>query len=268
MASSGPTWELILACFSVLLLISQTEAATTLDSNSSASINTLFKSRHSAGDTVNLSLYYESLCPYCASFIVNQLVKVFQSDLISVVNLRLIPWGNTIIASNGSWICQHGPDECHLDIVEACAINALPNPETHFKFIRCIEGLRLKNLNNKWESCFGSLGLSAGPIRKCIDSGLAIKLEERFAYETAHLSPPHKFVPWVLVNNLPLQDDYQNFVAYICKIIKGNQLPQVCKSLVVWSNSASAVTYNPVSTMNSRNTTTVSDPPFQQAGKL
>lgn len=74
------------------------EAATVINSNG-------FNSSLAA-DKVTLSLYYESLCPYCANFIVNELVKVFETDLISVVNLRLIPWGNTQITVNNSWICQ------------------------------------------------------------------------------------------------------------------------------------------------------------------
>lgn len=57
-------------------------------------------------DKVTVSLYYESLCPYCADFIVNHLVRLFQTDLISIVNLRLVPWGNAWIAPNASIICQ------------------------------------------------------------------------------------------------------------------------------------------------------------------
>lgn len=56
--------------------------------------------------TVTVSLYYETLCPYCADFIVNHLVKLFQNGLISIVNLRLIPWGNAWINPDGSFACQ------------------------------------------------------------------------------------------------------------------------------------------------------------------
>ncbi|KAK4417222.1 hypothetical protein Salat_2547800 [Sesamum alatum] len=48
--------------------------------------------------------------------------RIFQTDLLNIVNLRLVPWGNTQIRSNDSWICQHGVDECQLDVTEACAI--------------------------------------------------------------------------------------------------------------------------------------------------
>ncbi|XP_073289222.1 gamma-interferon-responsive lysosomal thiol protein-like isoform X1 [Primulina huaijiensis] len=185
-------------------------------------------------DKVNLSVYYESLCPFCANFIVNHLVKVFQTDLISIVNLRLVPWGNTQISPNNSWICQHGADECQLDVVEACAINKWPTVETHFKFIYCVETLHLMNRHTDWQSCFGSTGLDPKPLENCYNSGLGYKnvmqLEKVYADETAGLNPRHRFVPWVVVNNQPLQEDFQRFVDYICKTYRGNKTPEACKS--------------------------------------
>lgn len=55
---------------------------------------------------VSLALYYESLCPYSANFIVNYLVKLFEDDLISIVDLKLSPWGNAKLRSNDTFSCQ------------------------------------------------------------------------------------------------------------------------------------------------------------------
>lgn len=56
---------------------------------------------------VSLELYYESLCPYSANFIVNYLVKLFEDDLISIVDLNLVPWGNAKIrGNNNTVVCQ------------------------------------------------------------------------------------------------------------------------------------------------------------------
>lgn len=58
-------------------------------------------------DKVKVSLYYESLCPYCSDFIVNQLGKALvQGNLMSIVDLKMVPWGNTQLAPNNAWICQ------------------------------------------------------------------------------------------------------------------------------------------------------------------
>ncbi|KAF5751337.1 gamma-interferon-inducible lysosomal thiol reductase-like isoform X1 [Tripterygium wilfordii] len=49
---------------------------------------------------VSLGLYYESLCLYSANFIVNYLVKLFEDDLICIMDLKLVPWGNAKIRGN------------------------------------------------------------------------------------------------------------------------------------------------------------------------
>lgn len=56
---------------------------------------------------VTLSLYYETLCPYCQAFIKNDLLRLFVEDLIDIVNLRLVPWGNArVLEPNKTIICQ------------------------------------------------------------------------------------------------------------------------------------------------------------------
>ncbi|KAK0585874.1 hypothetical protein LWI29_035498 [Acer saccharum] len=55
---------------------------------------------------VDLVLYYESLCPACADFITNDLVKVFQTDLNTIVNFRLVPWGGNAKVINGTIVCE------------------------------------------------------------------------------------------------------------------------------------------------------------------
>lgn len=60
----------------------------------------------SASNKVSVSLYYEALCPYCSDFIVNNLAKIFQNGLISIVDLNLVPFGNAVVTSDGSIICQ------------------------------------------------------------------------------------------------------------------------------------------------------------------
>ncbi|VVB01375.1 unnamed protein product [Arabis nemorensis] len=79
-------------------------------------------------DKVKLNLYYESLCPGCQEFIVDGLVKVFDSDLHTITDLTLVPFGNAKISDNLTVACQHGEEECKLNAIEACAIKTWPNP--------------------------------------------------------------------------------------------------------------------------------------------
>ncbi|XP_021891051.1 gamma-interferon-inducible lysosomal thiol reductase-like [Carica papaya] len=203
----------------------------------------------SSGQKVSVSFYYETLCPYCADFIVNHLVKVFENGLISIVDLRLVPWGNAFFKTDGSIVCQHGPDECLLNTIDACAINMYPDVERHFSFIYCIERLTLMNQLSSWANCFEMAGLSREPI-DCYTNGYGRSLEERDFAETSQLNPPHRFVPWLVVNNQPLQEDYENFMSYICNAYKGNGLPEACLGLPLkneyWvekSNSINRVCY-------------------------
>lgn len=181
-----------------------------------------------AASKVNLSLYYESLCPYCENFIVNQLQKVFESDLISIINLRLVPWGNAQRITNTNWTCQHGPNECKFNTIEACAIYLWPAPEVHFRLIHCIERLSLEGRQNQWQSCLGRLQLNQELMNHCYSSATGTELELRHAYETEHLQPPHRFVPWVLVNNKTLEQDYGNYIAHVCQAYTGRNRPAAC----------------------------------------
>ncbi|XP_065041029.1 gamma-interferon-responsive lysosomal thiol protein-like isoform X2 [Musa acuminata AAA Group] len=133
---------------------------------------------------VSLALYYETLCPYCSNFIVNHLSKIFHDGLISIVDLDLIPYGNARLGSNSTMSCQHGPNECLLNTVEACAINAWPD-----------------------------------------------LLELQYAEQTDSLQPPHRYVPWVVVDGQPLYEDYEKFEAYICKAYHGEP-PETCLGLL------------------------------------
>ncbi|PKU73556.1 hypothetical protein MA16_Dca008120 [Dendrobium catenatum] len=84
-----------------------------------------------ATQKVSLALYYEALCPFCSRFIVFSLSNIFSDGVISIVDLRLVPFGNAMIGHNSTISCQHGPSECILNTVEACAINSWPDVVMH-----------------------------------------------------------------------------------------------------------------------------------------
>ncbi|KAL0723792.1 hypothetical protein Bca4012_038391 [Brassica carinata] len=209
---------LLLVCYVSLLCLA---------SSSSSDFSGI--SQPSSSPKVSLGLYYESLCPYCSSFIVNHLTKLFEDDLISIVDLHLSPWGNSKLRSDNVTIaCQHGAYECFLDTVEACAIDAWPELSDHFPFIYCVESLVIEHKYKKWETCYEKLNLNSKPVADCLNSGHGKELQLQYAAETSALEPPHKYVPWVVVDGQPLYEDYENFISYICKAYKGNKVPGAC----------------------------------------
>lgn len=180
---------------------------------------------------VSLALYYESLCPYSANFIVNYLAKIFNNGIIDIVDLDLVPYGNARLTANGTITCQHGPNECLLNTIEACAITVWPDLTENFKFIFCVENLVFKRKYKEWESCFQELGLNSEAVFDCYYSGKGKKLELKYAAQTDALEPPHKYVPWVVVNGQPLYEDYENFEAYVCNAYEGDSPPKSCEGL-------------------------------------
>ena len=93
--------------------------------------------------------------------------------------------------------------------------------------------------HTQWQSCYGANNLDQTPVNNCYNNGLGfqvslhasllwetklysifypnngsimllvfytIQLEMAYADETTKLNPRHRFVPWVVVNNIPLQE--------------------------------------------------------------
>ncbi|KAJ6316027.1 hypothetical protein OIU78_019330 [Salix suchowensis] len=101
--------------------------------------------------------------------------------------------------------------------------------DKYYALIHCIEFLVIEGRPSDWQSCFNSLGLSEKTILECSDNGTGAKIQAFYGYETAHLDPPHMFLPWVVVNNKSLGKDYRNFTTYICNEYKGKVQPDACK---------------------------------------
>ncbi|KAG2287322.1 hypothetical protein Bca4012_032148 [Brassica carinata] len=176
---------------------------------------------------VKLNLYYESLCPYSQKFINDDLVKLFESDLHRITDLKLVPFGNAKVSDNLTVTCQHGEEECKLNAIGACAIKTWPNPKMHYWFIRCVE----KDTKNWESSCFKTYG-GEKAIRDCYSGDLSKKyLILGYAKQTLNLMPKKEYVPWVTVNGKPLYENYEDFVAQMCKAYQGKApLPKVCNS--------------------------------------
>ncbi|XP_042456347.1 gamma-interferon-responsive lysosomal thiol protein-like [Zingiber officinale] len=220
------SFRLLLLSFFVLSVSYRTTSAAVASSDSASK--------------VSVALYYETLCPYSANFIVNYLAKIFENGLISIVDLELVPYGNARIR-NGTISCQHGPYECLLNTVEACAIATWPDLNEHFSFIYCVEDLALKHKYLEWGSCFSKTGLDSLAVLECYDNDYGKKLELEYAAKTDALEPPHTYVPWVVVNGQPLYEEYEDVEAYICQAYTG-ETPNACTETSLITNRQNART--------------------------
>ncbi|CAL5210788.1 unnamed protein product [Lathyrus oleraceus] len=176
--------------------------------------------KNGANDFVHVSLYYESLCPYSKDFILKSLQNFIKLDVMSVVSLRLVPYGNAATSQNGTVSCQHGPDECYYNIIEACAIEAW-SMKLSLPFIFCVEnGLFTSKTPNLWQSCSNLLRLDPKTIQNCYSSGHGNELHISNGKETNGLNPPLTHTPWLVVNgqNVVANDD---LAIYVCNAYKG-----------------------------------------------
>ena len=86
-----------------------------------------FQGPSQPGQKVKLSLYYESLCPYCKKFITEQLGPNF-AKFEDYLDVHLNPFGNAHMKKHGDsykFTCQHGEGECKGSIMEGCLLNRL-----------------------------------------------------------------------------------------------------------------------------------------------
>ncbi|NXY92434.1 GILT reductase, partial [Alcedo cyanopectus] len=91
---------------------------------------------------VELSLFYESLCPACRGFLVQQLFPAWLMLPQEALNITLVPYGNAQERNvSGRWQfqCQHGPEECLGNMIETCLMNEAKNFSTYFPVIFCLE---------------------------------------------------------------------------------------------------------------------------------
>lgn len=95
---------------------------------------------------VPVEFYAEALCPYCANFTITHLSQLFRNGLSNVVELDYIPFGNARYdQSTGNITCQHGRQECELNKVIGCALEAYPQQDEWFRFLECVEAQVLKD---------------------------------------------------------------------------------------------------------------------------
>ncbi|NXA28599.1 GILT reductase, partial [Ibidorhyncha struthersii] len=186
-----------------------------------------------AAAPVELSLFYESLCPACRWFLVQQLFTAWLLLPSEALSITLVPYGNAQERNvSGKWQfqCQHGPEECLGNTIETCLMHEAKNFSTYFPVIFCLESGSsvTKNLEAVCPSprpphrgdvlipltspcvppsscrpqCLQVYApqLDANRITACVQGDTGADLMHRNAQLTEALDPPHQYVPWILIN--------------------------------------------------------------------
>ncbi|NXQ82875.1 GILT reductase, partial [Nyctibius grandis] len=188
-----------------------------------------------AAAPVELSLYYESLCPACREFLVQQLFPTWLLLPAEALNITLVPYGNAEERNvSGKWDfqCQHGPEECLGNMIETCLMDEAKDFGTYFPVIFCMESGSsvTKNLEAQCLQVYAPQ-LDAGRIAACVQGDTGTALMHRNAQLTEALNPPHNYVPWVVINGKhtdELQAQAQtSLLQLICRLYQGEK-PEAC----------------------------------------
>ncbi|XP_073455663.1 gamma-interferon-inducible lysosomal thiol reductase [Aquarana catesbeiana] len=182
---------------------------------------------------VNVELYYECLCGGCREFLVLQLYPTFLM-LHDIMNITLVPYGNAEEKNvSGKWeyVCQHGPEECYGNTIEACLVHLLQDIRSYFPVIDCME--MSPNVTGALEPCLQAHEpeLPVKTVLDCVNGDLGNKLVHANAQRTQALVPPHQYVPWIVINGKH-DDDLQSraqkaLFNLVCELYKGSK-PDAC----------------------------------------
>lgn len=190
---------------------------------------------HPTAAPVQLSLYYESLCPACRGFLVQQLFTTWLLLPVEVLNITLVPYGNAQERNvSGKWQfqCQHGSEECLGNMLQACLMHEAQNFTTYFPVIFCMESGSSATKNLKACLQLYAPQLDAGRITACAQGELGAALMHRNAQLTDALDPPHQYVPWVVINGKhtdELQAQAQSsLLRLVCQLYQGDK-PEACE---------------------------------------
>ncbi|XP_050303000.1 gamma-interferon-inducible lysosomal thiol reductase-like [Anthonomus grandis grandis] len=180
-------------------------------------------------DSVQVQVYYESLCPDSIAFIVNQLYPAFYTIGSEKILLELVPWGHaseTVVNGSKTFKCQHGAQECYGNKIHSCAID-LYDVNVSTAFIFCSERSDSPADDADLQKCAESVdGVLWSEIQECITSGKGDELLWENGKKTALIDPG--WVPTIVIDG-SYSDDNQNaaeteFKSFICDLL-GNPTP-------------------------------------------
>lgn len=197
----------------------------------------------SGAPPVNVSLYYESLCPGCRAMIHEQIYPTYQAlKSTGIVDIQLFPYGNAYEHKRDQkWVfqCQHGEDECQVNMVETCALHLLP-PLHQMDYIYCVEEPRGHPTVDTGKKCAQKLDLEWDPIFNCFNGSIGNHLEHEMALKTEALKPSHQYVPWITVNGVhteKIQDKVtDDMLGYVCSVYTGPK-PAACGTKITRHSS-------------------------------
>ncbi|KAI1286750.1 Gamma-interferon-inducible lysosomal thiol reductase [Halotydeus destructor] len=188
---------------------------------------------------VKVSLYYESLCPYCQEFITDQLYPTFKK-LGQILDIDLVPYGNAEyeILANGSIVyqCQHGPVECYINQIHSCLFNSYTDIGFRLNFLNCSESSDDPSRDSV-KKCAEASGVDFDSLDNCATQSSGQQLEYKMALKTDALVPSHEYVPWILINDVHTEVDQESAQDDLLKLVCSRYTGKAPKACSLYANT-------------------------------
>jgi interferon gamma-inducible protein 30 len=152
----------------------------------------------------------------------------FDKEFSDIVDFKYVAWGNAHNTTTQGVQCQHGSNECSLNRVINCATHHYPDQAKWLPFVNCLESAPLRQMLEAVDECADKAGMDAGALHECAEGQQGEELEREAARQTDGLCPPHAYVPWVLVDGVPLGESFDALKLFICVAYTGNPKPAHC----------------------------------------
>lgn len=191
--------------------------------------------RYTTDTPVVVGVYYEALCPDSKHFVIKQLQTTYNKAPY-LINIELIPYGKASTSTNSdgslSFQCQHGSVECDANIIHACTIETITDPELRLNAIACMIKDNIKPLDALKTCLENQPSEHTEKIIKCFGSPHGAELLKVYGEETDALRPKMSFVPTVTLDGM---QNYQGAIlkdlfSEVCKVATGRgPPPPICE---------------------------------------
>ncbi|KAI4457802.1 gamma-interferon inducible lysosomal thiol reductase gilt [Holotrichia oblita] len=155
-------------------------------------------------DNIKVSIFYESLCPDSIRFITQQLYP--NNDAVGrYITVDFVPYGKaTHVLENGVWqfTCQHGPNECHGNMMQACALDIIDDQDIKVNFVNCVMSSPYPANDSYIEECADVNGIAWASIVECAEDGSGADLLAALGERTHAVEPTITFVPTIIYNDV------------------------------------------------------------------
>lgn len=198
-----------------------------------------------------ISVYYESICPDSRRFILNQLIPTYEK-LNQHLDIDLIPFGNANVSYPNHdfkpyFQCQHGPNECYGNKAQACVIDITKSTKPTLNYLKCMfEADNWKQTMTTAQKCSERLNLEWTQVKDCIEGSQGDRLLVAHSHRTFNLEPPHKSVPWIVIDGVNTdqiqRESEKNLLKYLCDTHHNTHEPKLaqCEESVVQKSQLSA----------------------------